>query len=135
MSSRVKQNKSGITGRHMIITKRKLSPSPGGLRRNSRRIKTWSYITRMERESSGRGCCRRGHGRSHGERGCGKSFSRNNQDEQSNKTNPFKLKTKLKDAIFDIDPVTTRAHECHNNLKFLLSHTQQKFKGGNDIVK
>ena len=49
--------------------------------------------------------------------------------------NPFKLKTKLKDAIFDIGPVTTRAHEYHNNLKFLLSHTQQKFKGGNDIVK
>ena len=50
----------------------------------------------------------------------GEEGNRNNQDEWSNKTNPFKLKTKLEDAIFDIDPVATKAHEYHNNLKFLL---------------
>jgi len=37
--------------------------------------------------------------------------------------------------MFDIGPVTTRAHEYHNNLKFLLSQFQQKFNGGDDIVK
>jgi len=31
--------------------------------------------------------------------------------------------------------VTTRAHEYHNNLTFLLTHIQQKFKGGDDIIK
>ena len=90
----------------------------------------------MGKETSGRGGRGRGHGRSHGERGGRHSTSRNSQDERSNnKTNPYKLKTKLEDAMFDIGPVTTRAHEYHNNLKFLLSHIQQKFMVGDDIVK
>jgi len=51
----------------MINPKRKLSPSPGTLSKDSRRTKTWSY-TMMRRESPGRGGCGRGHGRIHGER-------------------------------------------------------------------
>ena len=31
--------------------------------------------------------------------------------------------------------MATKAHEYHNNLKFLLSHIQQKFKGGDAIFK
>jgi len=91
----------------------------------------------MASESPGRGSHGRDCERSHGERRGRQSTSQNNLDGNvwTNKTNPFKLKTKLEDAIFDIGPVTTRSHEYHNNLKFLLSDIQQKLKGGNDIVK
>jgi len=72
-----------------------------------------------------------------GQMGGRQSTIQNNHDgnEWTNKTNPVNLKSNLDDAIFDIGPVTTKAHEYHNNLKLLLSHIQQMFKGSDDIVK
>jgi len=69
LSSGVKQNKIGITRRHMINTKRKLSLLLAVLENESKRIETRSHFTRIGRESSGRDGHGRGHGRSHGKRG------------------------------------------------------------------